>query len=243
MPRGADLELLAVAALVALAVGLTAARLRAPRRIGAAAVLVAVAVAVAADRSLLHALPERWPDGRSTWVSVLAVALVAAGARRLPVAPTVGLAPVVPLGLAALAGVWLGVPETSAALVAAGGLAGTGLALLVTRAQVRASAVPVLAALPVAATWIGAAGEGHALAGGLLAVLPLALVGVGPPVARVGPLPLAVAVVLHGTLAVVAARHVGVARGGDSVAGPLVVVTVLAVVEVIVLRRGQRRVS
>jgi hypothetical protein len=155
-------------------------------------------------------------------------------------ASTAGVPPVVPLALASLVGVWAGVPETSAALLAAGVVTGLAAALRLVGGTLRPSAAVAIGVAPAAAAVAGAVGDWHALVGGLLCSATLVALGTGPPVAtvRVGPLAAATALQLAGGL--VAARHVGIVGevGPPALIAGLVSVG-LAGLAAAVLRRGQ----
>jgi hypothetical protein len=177
--RAADLEVFVLAAIVAIAVPVVmAAWRRTPPRLGGLEVVVGAAVVVVLDDELTHALPS--PLVRHAWwaaVGVVVVAMAGRGAVRLPTSP--GRVPLILLiVLAQLAGVWAGVPETSAAVIAAGLVGGATVVAALRGVVVRTSGSFALVALPVAATLVGAVGSPIPTVGGLLASALLVISGV-----------------------------------------------------------------
>lgn len=242
MPRSIDLQLLVVAMAAGAVVAWTAGRRRGGR-VGTVAVLGALVLAGAADRRLVHALPREVVDGYGSWALAGATAVaVGWGAGRLPAAPTFGLPPVLPLALASLAGVWVGVPETSAAILAAGVLVGLAAVLVIGRVTVTPAAAIAVAVVPVGAACAGAADVGHALVGGLLCSATLVVIGLGPRVRVVPGTTLVGVTALHLAGALIAARHVGVSRDWGGTLPVAVLVIGLSLSAAVVLRRGQGRV-
>ena len=241
MPRQVDLQLLAVAAAAGVLVCYVVGRWSSGRRVGVMAICGGLGLAAAGDRWLVDAVPRDVVRGVVPWLFALAVGVaVAWGADRLPVTPTVGMPPVLPLALAALVGVWAGVPETSAAILAVGVLLGLALALLAGRLFVTRSAAVAIAVAPVGAACIGAVGEVHSLVGGFLCAAPVVAVGLGPVVRAVSGTALVQGTLLHLVVATVAARHLGVSRDWDAAFVVIPVILVLSVAIAAVLRQGQR---
>jgi hypothetical protein len=99
----------------------------------------------------------------------------------------------------------------------------------------------VIGVLPVGAAVVGAAGDPHALVGGLLCSGGLVALGAGPVVRAVSPSALALATGVQLVAALVAARQVAIVRDWDGTALPIAVVVGLSVVTAARLRRGQVR--
>lgn len=232
--RTSDLQLLALAwgagALPALlAIG------RRRRPVGVLALTFALVLAVRLDRARVHALPEDSLDHLGPLLlPLVAAAVVAWSARRLPE----GQPLVLLLAGASLAGVWVGVPETSAALLGFGVLAGVAVATVVRQATLTRWAGVVVALVPVAATVVGAVGNRHALIGGLLCSATVVLLGARPPRGDVELGALVVGTTVHLTSVLVAARHVAISRDRDGAAIWIVVSLALAAVAATILRRG-----
>jgi hypothetical protein len=146
---------------------------------------------------------------------------------------------VVPLALASLVGVWAGVPETSAAILVAGVVAGVGLALWVGQGSLARRGAALIGVLPVGAAVSGAVGDRHALLGGLLCSATLVLLAAGRRIAAVPVRPLVVATALQLAASLVAARQIGIVGDGDDVSafGAGIVVLGLSGVAAAVLRR------
>lgn len=214
MLRAVDLQLLAVAAAAGLTVAAGAVRARRGSAVGVVVVVGAAGLAWVGDRRFVHALPDDLVSGGRAWIAVAVAAGAAWGARRLAAA-RVGAVPIVlPLALGSLIGVWAGVPETSAALLAGGVVGGVGVVVIVARRTLSRWATVAISVAPAGAALVGAAGQQHALVGGLLCSATFVVLGVGRPIGRV-PVPAALrGVATHLALAGVAARQIAVDRDG-----------------------------
>jgi len=242
VPRAGDLQLLALAVAVGAAAVWVAIWCSARRRVGAFTVIGALLVAWLGDRVLAHGVPRDLIDGTWAYLAGGAVALAAAwGASRLPITPAAGVPPILPVTLASLVGVWAGVPETSAAILAAGVLLGVGAALVLRHGLVSRSAAVVVSVTPAVAATIGAAGEAHALLGGLLCSTTVIALGAGGAIGTVSLRALARGTALHLAAALVAARQVGVARDWDGAFVAIVLVLGLSIAAASMLREDQRR--
>jgi hypothetical protein len=155
---------------------------------------------------------------------------------------------VVPLVLASLVGVWAGVPETSAAILAAGAVVGLATALWLGSGSLTRRGAAVLGVLPIGAAVVGAVGDRHALVGGLLCSGTLVGLAGRRKVESVSPRSVLVATALQLAASLVAARQIGIVRDGDGgtelLAG--IVVIVLSALAASALRgvsdgRGRRR--
>lgn len=213
---------------------------RAGRRVGAPAILAGLVAAWMGDRALVQAVPSDVVGDLAPWMAtgVLAMA-VGWGVARLPVEPVVGFAPVLPLALASLVGVWAGVPETSAALLAAGVLGGMAAVMFVRPVALSMAGTVVVGILPIGAACIGAVGNAHALVGGGLCSATLVVVGLGPRVRAVSVSALVGGTAVHLVAALVAARALGVRRDWDGAPLWIALVVALAVVAAGQLRSGQ----
>lgn len=214
MLRAVDLELLAVAAAAGLTIAAGAVRARRGSAVGVVVVVGAVGLAWVGDRRFVHALPDDLVSGGRAWIAVAVAAGAAGGALRLAAA-RVGAVPIVlPLALGSLIGVWAGVPETSAALLAGGAVGGVGVVVVVARRGLSRWAAMAISVAPAAAALVGAAGQPHALVGGLLCSATFVVLAVGRPIGPVS-VPAAVrSVAAHLVLAGVAARQIAVDREG-----------------------------
>jgi hypothetical protein len=232
--RTSDLQLLAIAWGAGAALALLAvARRRRP--VGVVALMLALVLAVRLDRTHVHALPADSLDHLGPLLLPLVAAVVVAwSARRVPA----GQHLVLLLAGASLVGVWVGVPETSAALLGFGVLAGVAVATVVRRVTISRWAGVVVALVPVAATVVGAVGNRHALIGGLLCSSTVVLLGARPPRGDVPLDALVTGIAVHLTSAVVAARHVAISRDWDGSAVWIIVTLALAAVSASLLRRG-----
>jgi hypothetical protein len=242
LPRAVDLQLLALSLVAGASVAGVASVLPPRRRVGALAVLVAVLVAAVGDRRLLGAVPRDLVDG---WTAAAGGAVVATavawGSSRLPVRPTLGVPPVLPLALAASAGVWAGVPETSAVLLVTGVIGGAAAVLVLGRSTATRAAAVAIAVLPVGAAVVGAAGDPHALVGGLLCSGGIVALGSGPPLGAVAPTALMLGTGAQLAAALVAARQVAIVRDWGGTALAIAVVVGLSIMCAGLLRRGQGR--
>jgi hypothetical protein len=195
-----------------------------------------------ADRALVHAVPR--DPGVELGASVLAAAvagLVGRGATRLPLAPPqplLGVPPVLPLALASLVGVWAGVPETSAALLAAGGLGGLAVVVAARRLVLTLPGAVVVSMAPVAAALVGAVGWAQALVGGCLCSATFVVLVFGPRLRSISAPALVRGTSLHFVAAVIAARQIAVHRGWGLALLWVPVVIALAVAATKQLRRS-----
>ena len=213
---------------------------RGGRRVGALAVLAGLAVAWMGDRAFVHAVPRDAMSELGPWVAAATMAAaVGWGAARLPLEPVAGLAPVLPLALASLVGVWAGVPETSAALLAAGVLGGMAIVMLLRPLPLSVTGAVVVGVLPIGAACIGAVGNAHALLGGGLVTATFVVLGLSPRVRSVSVSALAGGSAVHLVAALVAARQLGVRRDWDGAPIWIALVVTLAVVAAERLRAGQ----
>jgi len=154
-----------------------------------------------------------WPQ----WNAMVAVGVVITlagglGAARLLADPAVGWGWVAAGSLASAAGVWAGVPETGAALLAGGGLTGLAAAAVVTRSRWGPTAGFGVAAVVGWAALSGAAGRPWAAVGGALCTGLAPWFALRPPRRVIrpdrsrGPWLLGA----HALLVIVAARWIGV---------------------------------
>jgi hypothetical protein len=225
MIRSVDVQLTVAATASAVVVVLARGRWLPGRTVGATTVAVALLVAIVVDRRWIEALsaergmPERW------LVLVGWGVLVGVGAARAARRDASGLA--LP-GLCAAAGVgiWLGVPETSYAILAVGLIVGLAVGGRMISGTLRPSGAAAMALLLVIAGSRGAVDIDQALVGAVLATAPLVALGVVPM--RHDPSDRAVAgsIVLALIEGVCAGRLVGVHRTWDGLvlAGALCVV-------------------
>jgi hypothetical protein len=244
MPRSVDLQLLALTGLVGVGIGWLASRRAGRGPVGALAVVVALLLAWVADRWFVQAVPRDLVDGLGPWGAGAVVGGCAGrGAARLPIALTAGVSPVVPLVLASLAGVWVGVPETSVALVAAGVIVGLVAGLRLGGGVLDRRAAVVVGVVPVIAAVAGAAGDRHALVGGLLCSTTLVALAVAPRITAVAVRPLVVATALQLVGALLAGRQVGVVRDGSDATMVLAAAAAaaLGILGASILRRDQDR--
>ena len=210
-------------------------------RVGAAGVVAALAVASVGDRILVHAVPRDPVGPVGPWMAASVVAvLVGWGARRLPPVSVAGLPPVLPLALGSLVGVWAGVPETSAALLAGGVLGGVAVVAVALPVALSSRGAVVVSVVPVAAACVGAAGNTHALLGGLLCSTTFAALSAGPRIKEMPTLALIRGSVVHLTAAVVAARQIGVERDWHLAPVWVALVAGLALLAARMLRSDQR---
>jgi hypothetical protein len=186
--------------------------------ISAPAILLASSVAVLASRLTEHALqvdfggvePAQWAGGSAVGL------LAGVGAMHLHRVDGHGV--VVPgLVLAALVGMWLGVPETSHVIVA-GALVVSVAGVTLVSSWPSATVPVLLPVLALAAGVLGAVGISQATAAACLAIAPLGMVVVAPPVAMPARRASVLSVGLAVTAGLVAARHLGVNRDWDGVA-------------------------
>lgn len=238
MPRAIDLQLLALAGLAGVITAAVVGRL-VRRPVGPSAVVGSWLLAWFGDRVLLEALRPGLSAGSVglvAWGLVLGTGLlVARGVPHLPPGP-LGAGLVLVSG----AGVWAAVPETSVLLLVVGGAVGV-IAVGIAAGRWPSSGVLTTTAVGLAiAAVIGAAGNAHAVVGGLLCLTTLAVLGVRPPAAgRPSALDVALAILLHLGSVVVAARHIGVSRtwGAAPLAGVLVVAFAVAAVRMLAPRQ------
>jgi len=199
----------------------------------------ALAVAWLADRAVVHAVPRHAEEGLGVWLAGIATSVaVGWGASRLPVAAG-KVPPALPLALGSLLGVWVGVPETSAAILVAGVLGGvTGVVIARGVGLSRPGAV-VAAVAPVGAACVGAAGNAHALVGGLLCSATFVVLGLGPRLRAVSVRALAAGSGVHLLGALVAGRQIGVHRDWQAAPAWIALVAGLAATAAWLLRAGQ----
>ena len=213
---------------------------RAGRRVGALAILAGLVAAWMGDRALLQAVPSDVVGDLAPWAAVAVMAAaVGWGAARLPVEPVGGFAPVLPLALASLVGVWAGVPETSAALLTAGVLGGMAAAMFLRPVALSMPGAVLIGILPIGAACIGAVGNAHALVGGGLGSVTFVVLGLGPRIRAVSVSALSGGTAVHLAAALVAARALGVRRDWGGAPLWIALVVALAVVAAGLLRSGQ----
>ena len=97
-----------------------------------------------------------------------------------------------------------------------------------------------MSVVPVAAACVGASGNAHALLGGLLCSTTFAALGAGPRIKEMPTLALIRGSVVHLTVAVVAARQIGVERDWHLAAVWVALVVGLALLAARMLRSDQR---
>lgn len=213
---------------------------RGGQRVGALAILAGLVAAWMGDRAFVRAVPPDVLGDLAPWAAVAVMAAaVGWGAARLPVEPVGGFAPVLPLALASLVGVWAGVPETSAALLAAGVLAGMAAVMFVRPVALSMAGTVVVGVLPIGAAGIGAVGNAHALVGGALCSATFVVLGLGPRVRAVSVSALVGGTAVHLVAVLVAARALGVRRDWDGAPLWIALVVALAAVAASQLRSGQ----
>lgn len=211
------------------------------RTVGVAGVVAALAVAGVGERTFVHDVPRDPIGAVGPWAAALVVAVaVGWGARRLPLRSVAGLPPALPLALGSLVGVWAGVPETSAALLSGGVLGGAAVVVLAGRIALTPGGAVVVSVVPVGAAWVGAAGNAHALVGGLLCSASFAALSRGPRIREISMQALLRGSALHLTAAVVAARQIGVARDWQLTPVWVALVAGLALLAARMLRSDQR---
>jgi hypothetical protein len=135
--------------------------------------------------------------------------------------------------------VWLGVPETGPAVIVAGAIVGVAAMLPARAAVLRSRAAAVVGVLPVLGAVLGAAGERHALAGGLLCSTTLVLLAPRRRIVAVSAGAVATATLLQLAAATVAGRHVGVARDWGGSLRPAALVVAVSAGAAATLRRDQ----
>jgi hypothetical protein len=176
-----DLQLVAAGVVI----GAASVALLAPvwgRRVASPAFVLALGICVAIDPEGGGALPASVDVPVGHLAVGVAAALAAAAAARRGDAARVPSA-VLAAGMAS-AGVYLAVPETSYALLGGGCLAGAALALVLTAPEPTRGFLAAVSAAPALAATLGAAGRSVALAGGLLACVPIVVIAAAPGALR-----------------------------------------------------------
>ncbi len=241
MLRQIDLSLAAVA-MVSGGAAAAVAVVRSRSRVGVIAVIGAVVSALAVDRWVVGGVPAPALGELGVVAGLGAVVLavvVGRGAWRLPGEPVDRVPPVLWIVLASLVGVWAGVPETSAAIVAAGVGVGMAAVLALGRLRLSGPAAIAMSVLPVVAAYQGAAGNVHALVGGGLCVTTLVVLAVAAPRRTMAGWRWRGGLAVHLLAALVAARQIAVDRDWAGTPGWVAVVVGLAVAAVALFRSAQ----